>query len=256
MTVHSHSPNYDYLIGKAAEFAPHGGRILDYGCGTGTLMALALDKTPGLDFWGADTFEGLYTDWKNQIPDALQSRILPMEGGKVPFDDGTFDVVLSNQVFEHVADAETALTEIHRVLVPGGYFLSVFPLADTWFEPHSGIYFAHWLKSPKRQDAYLAFWRARGFGYYPGKLAPADWGRQMGHTIRTACHYRTRREIVRLWHEEFGTEPQSLVVDAMQYRIDNHPRFKKFAGLSPVLQPLLGCVYHIRAGTVLLSRKR
>ena len=41
-----------------------------------------------------------------------------------------FDLVLSNQVIEHVEDLDAVLCEIHRVLKPGGAFLSLFPSKD------------------------------------------------------------------------------------------------------------------------------
>jgi SAM-dependent methyltransferase len=42
------------------------------------------------------------------------------EGGKMPFEDGQFDAVLSNAVLEHVADLETFFSEVRRVTKPRG----------------------------------------------------------------------------------------------------------------------------------------
>lgn len=44
------------------------------------------------------------------------------------FADNTFDVVLSNQVMEHIMDESKFLTELLRVLKPGGLFLLNFPV--------------------------------------------------------------------------------------------------------------------------------
>lgn len=41
----------------------------------------------------------------------------------LPFEDTFFDAVFGNQVLEYIADLDTALTEIHRVLRPGGRFV-------------------------------------------------------------------------------------------------------------------------------------
>jgi len=38
----------------------------------------------------------------------------------LPFEDASFDVVISNQVIEHLSDTDTFVAQIHRVLVPGG----------------------------------------------------------------------------------------------------------------------------------------
>ncbi len=45
------------------------------------------------------------------------------------FADQSFDLVLVNEIFEHVAPLETAIAEIHRVLCPGGRLISTFPFA-------------------------------------------------------------------------------------------------------------------------------
>jgi hypothetical protein len=50
--------NYRYFLGKVA---CDGGKSLDYGCGRGRVIELALAR--GLDLWGADTFEGGYEYW-------------------------------------------------------------------------------------------------------------------------------------------------------------------------------------------------
>jgi SAM-dependent methyltransferase len=44
-------------------------------------------------------------------------------GGTLPFRDGSFDVVTSNMVAEHLPDPETVLRDVHRVLRPGGKFV-------------------------------------------------------------------------------------------------------------------------------------
>jgi len=49
------------------------------------------------------------------------------DGCALPFNDGSFDYVVSNQVLEHVRDKDRILDEIHRVLRPDGTFLVSFP---------------------------------------------------------------------------------------------------------------------------------
>jgi SAM-dependent methyltransferase len=57
--------------------------------------------------------------------------------GQLPFPDGSFDAAVACLVFEHVADADTAIAEVARVLAPRGRFLFFLnhPLLQT---PHSG----------------------------------------------------------------------------------------------------------------------
>jgi len=252
---HTHSPNYDYVVATARRLLPQGGRVLDFGCGRGNIVALAMDDAPELDICGADTFQDYYASWMADIPAQVASRIFRIEDGRLPFPDASFDGVVSNQVFEHVADAAPALAEIARVLKPGGFFLALFPTAQTWFEPHSGIYFAHWVKDHARQKRYLAACHRRGRGYYRENATPERWADFMSHTIRKECHYRTNRAIRRLWRAAFGQAPRSLAADYMRFRVAVHPRFGRFARLAAPASPLLAFVCHIRAGVVLLARK-
>lgn len=55
------------------------------------------------------------------------------DGGRMPYADGTFDVIWSSDVLEHVRDPERTLQECHRVLRPGGMFAAVIDLRDHYF---------------------------------------------------------------------------------------------------------------------------
>ena len=48
----------------------------------------------------------------------------------MPYDDESFDLCTSTEVFEHVPDDLKGFREIHRVLKPGGLFLFTVPLSD------------------------------------------------------------------------------------------------------------------------------
>jgi SAM-dependent methyltransferase len=49
------------------------------------------------------------------------------DAGRLPFADGTFDVVIAAEVLEHIADDRTAMTELGRVLRPGGLLAVTVP---------------------------------------------------------------------------------------------------------------------------------
>lgn len=70
-------------------------------------------------------------------PDGLDIRRVDILN--MPFDDGSFDFVIANHVMEHVADDIRALSEIHRVLQPGGHAILQTPfspkLISTWQDP-------------------------------------------------------------------------------------------------------------------------
>jgi ubiquinone/menaquinone biosynthesis C-methylase UbiE len=53
---------------------------------------------------------------------------------KLPFPDGSFDLVLATTSFDHWADQRAGLSEVARVLPPGGYFVLA-DLLSPWLLP-------------------------------------------------------------------------------------------------------------------------
>lgn len=93
--------------------------LLDLGCGTGGVRPTLEKLVPGMKYKGIDIGESPEVNSRTEVlPD-----ILEYDGVNIPFDDGYFDVVYSQQVFEHVRHQEQLLQDIKRVLKPGGYFV-------------------------------------------------------------------------------------------------------------------------------------
>lgn len=55
------------------------------------------------------------------------------EGHKLPFADAIFDVVVLDEVIEHLVDTDSIMDEIHRVLKPSGQLLISTPNLAAWF---------------------------------------------------------------------------------------------------------------------------
>jgi len=249
--------NYGFMVStaKALSQTPSG-QVLDFGCGRGQLVALGLQN--GLDIVGADTFAGAYKQWSATVDPDVRARVSRIVGGVLPFEDCTFDVVVANMVFEHVAEPLPAFKEINRVLKSGGHFLACFPTRDVWFEGHVGVYFAHWLRNaPALQYQYLRTLRRLGFGYYGQNKSPERWASSMQGVMRDAVCYHKFDDIKGWWFEAFGSEPESVATDYIVFRAGQHPRL---AGLARylrwrALRPLVTFVCHRRAGRVLLTTK-
>ncbi|MGH8540424.1 MAG: methyltransferase domain-containing protein [Stenotrophobium sp.] len=92
-------------------------------------------------------------------------RFQQVQGTHLPFADGSFDVVLTNHVIEHVGDerAQRAhLAELHRVLRPDGVGYLAVPNRWMLVEPHYHLAFLSWLPHAWRTP-YL---RAMGKGEF------------------------------------------------------------------------------------------
>jgi len=89
-------------------------RALDLGCGDGRLSS-ELDAT---ELTAADVSAAALERARRRLPAA---RIVELEpDASLPFDDGAFDLVLCAETIEHVRDVQLLLSEIRRVLRPGG----------------------------------------------------------------------------------------------------------------------------------------
>lgn len=83
-----------------------------------------------------------------------------------PFSDEFFDVVLSNQVMEHVRAPSRFLAEHYRVLCSGGYGLHLFPLKHYIYEGHLLLPWVHRIKSWDYLRTYIKGLSRIGLGKY------------------------------------------------------------------------------------------
>jgi SAM-dependent methyltransferase len=89
-------------------------RALDLGCGDGRLSwYLRAD-----DVTAADVSQVALDRAERRLPRARLVRLTP--DTPLPLEDGAFDLVLCAETIEHVRDVQLILSEIRRVLVPGG----------------------------------------------------------------------------------------------------------------------------------------
>ncbi len=108
------------------------GRVLEDGCGVGAYLARLEPE--------ADFAAGLEVEFPRAV-DArrVASRVLCSAGENLPLPKAWFDLVLSHEVLEHVADDRAYLEEIARVLSPGGRLVLFCPNRGYPFETH-GVY--------------------------------------------------------------------------------------------------------------------
>lgn len=115
--------NLDFLA--RTDLLKPGDRVLEIGCGIGTIVA-ELSKQ-GYDVCGTDISQVAIEYGRAKYP-GVRLDVQPAE--ELPYEAGAFDVVLSFDLFEHIARIDRHVAEVHRVLKPGGYYL--FQTPNKW----------------------------------------------------------------------------------------------------------------------------
>jgi SAM-dependent methyltransferase len=93
------------LTSHLATLIPERARILDAGCGDGAIATLLVDQIPGASVQGIDTLV-----WPEaKIP------VRKFDGERIPFDDGSFDIVMFVDVLHHARNPMALLREARRV---------------------------------------------------------------------------------------------------------------------------------------------
>ncbi len=148
------------------------GRVLVDGCGIGMYLyhlSKRSDEIFGLDI----EFPRL------QEAKARNRNLINGSGEALPLPSGTFDLVLSHEVLEHIQDDRAAIEEIVRVIKPGGRLALFCPNRGYPFETHG------------------FFWRGRyHFGNIPMiNYLPRPWRDRFAHHVNVY----TRRDLTKLF---------------------------------------------------------
>jgi len=115
--------------------------VLEIGTGTGGMLHALLER--GVRARGVEINPSLIAEsrrWYGDLP------VQPVCGVELPFGDGSFDRVLSFDVFEHIRDSDAHLREVARVLRPRGRYLVQTPSKwpNTVFETIRWRSFTRW----------------------------------------------------------------------------------------------------------------
>ncbi len=104
--------------------------ILDVGCGIGTYVKRFRDFSPHV--YGIDVSA-------KRLAESTMPNLVAAAGEALPFRDEAFDVLVFNEVIEHVADDRQTIEDALRVLRPGGHIVIYAPNRLYPFETH-GVY--------------------------------------------------------------------------------------------------------------------
>ena len=107
----------DYVLPTLAALLPEGLRVADLGCGTGDLLQWMPEGAIGID-----REQAMLDAARERCPSA-DLRLGVLED--LPLEDDSLDVALCVLVLHHVSALESVLTEVRRVLKPGGHFVVI-----------------------------------------------------------------------------------------------------------------------------------
>ncbi|GAB2717873.1 class I SAM-dependent methyltransferase [Nocardia thraciensis] len=104
-----------------------GSRVIDVGCGQGRHSFEAYRR--GADIVAFDQNASDLADVKlmfgamveaGEAPNCAKAEAVQGDALAMPYEDGEFDVVVASEILEHIPDDDRAITELVRVLKPGG----------------------------------------------------------------------------------------------------------------------------------------
>ncbi len=250
--------NYEYCLAWAAAVreANPAARILDYGCGAGEVVRAGLER--GLDIFGADEFYGGASS--REIVKAsglLGGRVREIRDGVLDFDAGWFDLVLSNQVFEHVADLDRVLDEVWRVLKRDGRLVALFPSNKVIREGHVGLPFVHWLPPTSRlRYRYALGLRSLGLGYFKAGKTRDRWTRDALDWLDRYTYYRPEAAILRSVSRRFDVQAAEGRYAAFRLARSPLTSFAAPVARWPGVERLVRSALRRLGGMVLVATKR
>lgn len=197
-------------------------RVLDVGCGNGQLLLALHRHLPGLTHHSfhlsgfdvsdarvqrSDFFAATRALLSQEAPDIDWSERLQLTTSDAPWPcaDNSVDVVVTNQVLEHVRDLDHYMDELARVLKPGGFNINLFPTSNLFFEGHVGAPGAHHIASDDIRRSYLTCFARLGLA----KLGPMrrtkglsaeEYGETRSEYVASQTVYRSFRQLAQAAH--------------------------------------------------------
>ena len=254
-------------------------RVLDAGCGDGLLLAflargLAWHRPDRvLELHGFDVhdhgvqpkdyFDRTLDLLRTQVPDTPWEQRLALISDRAPWPwpEARFDVVVSNQVLEHVRDHRHFLTQLRRVLRPGGFSVHVFPTRHCWIEPHLHIPFVHRIGTPKGVARYIEVATRLGFGRHdPACESRRAYALRHADYLAHNVNYRSVRELHALGMQsglevEFG-HTAGLYLTKLRQLLGRSPRPVRAQPPQPPGAPPRGALPYCWLSSVTLVLRR
>lgn len=144
------TPLYDFFVGATMPevsikqsliniaYLTDGAAVLDFGCGTATLTIMAKEHRPAINITGIDIDKTILNKAEEKIiQKGLDIKLTDYNGERLPFEDNSFDRIISCLVFHHLETPvkQKVLAEIFRVTKNNGQlFIADFGRSESWYQ--------------------------------------------------------------------------------------------------------------------------
>lgn len=169
---------------------------LDVGCGSGGIAAALSEHVRAIV--GVDPEPWREWEGETQRHGNLSFKVASFDSPELPVESASFDVVVCNQVYEHVTDPRQLLRNIHGALRPGGCCYFAGPNLLWPVEPHVFWPFVHWLPRDwaHRLMAALGSKRVKEFDAFSHpSWTLTRWFNEVGFSVENALPGRVQVEL-------------------------------------------------------------
>jgi ubiquinone/menaquinone biosynthesis C-methylase UbiE len=223
---------------------PDNAVILDLGCGNGDLVAEY--RRHGFDVYGCD-FKFKAGRQVEKLRNIGAIRLIERDPYRMPFADQSFDVVVSDQVFEHVDNYPEVLAEHRRILKSGGVGLHFFPSRYRLVEPHVRVPCATILQGRN----WLLFWALVGIRKPSQRgISAKERASDNYDYLRRHTNYLSKKQIIAYFGNAF---------ERVEFREDLYFKYSvrvRFLHALSHWLPFVSAMYGTLKGRVVLCRKR
>jgi SAM-dependent methyltransferase len=209
--------------------------ILDLGCGRG--LTVALLRRLGYDAHGAEIDKGQLELARigcrdAGLPDSQFYRVLP--DGTVDCVDHQFDLIISDNVVEHVPDITLFARETKRLLVPHGAACHLFPSRWHVREAHVKQPFVHWLPDSAARRGLVSFWTLLGVeaGWQNLPDVKRERAQAYARYLREKTFYRSPGAVYSAFRSQFRQVDAKLTAEIIAAKLPH--------GMSP--SPVTGAL--------------
>lgn len=194
---------------------PKTAKILDFGCGAGGTLR-SLREQGYVNTFGYDVADGRSLLAAASGVDRHNVSVGTLLDMRLPYEDNTFDLVTSDQVFEHVQDQARVFQELLRITKPGGHGMHIIPARYAPIEGHILVPFGGVLQ----HRWWYKLWASLGIrNRYQAGLSADETADHNAYFVTEATRYISTSCYRVMW-KEIGFEYQF----AEQEFFDSHAR--------------------------------